>query len=480
MNLRESINRIEYLMSVFVTQVKGANAAGRTDINRNAETVLIPLFAEVYGYKNLKNLNATERADYPSIDLGDEVAKVAFQITSTPGINKVKDTLRKFADHELYKKYDRLIIYVLTERQKSYSEAAYKPIIQGLFNFNPDKDILDYRSILRDIADFQINEVRRIQNILEANFGEGKTPLFLQTEEQFTETVHLNLLELSFPQTLYIADFDEELNSLNYEQNKWSYGKSSPRQMVQNALEQRELKFGVDWECYQNQIFTFHNLGDVDLPLAQVIEKNTVIPLNPEKFYSVDENHERVFKTLLGRCLQQKLYRQRVLWQYEDKLFIFADWEGEASRTEQWRGERKNERVVYERVMKDNKPDEILRCKHLAFRTQYKRFGNKWYLLIKPEWFFSYDGYKRSFYGSERIDWLKRRENNSQVFNHLRFITYFLKYDKPPDLFVERHTYPFLSFGELLSLDSALVLDDNDWNPPRTEEEEEEALIFDL
>ena len=194
-------------------------------------------------------------------------------------------------------------------------------------------------------------------------------------------------------------------------------------------------------------------------------------------FYSVDENHERVFKTLLGRCLQQKLYRQRVLWQYEDKLFIFADWNGEARRTEQWRSERKNERVVYERVMKDNKPDEILRCKHLAFRTQYKRFGSKWYLLIKPEWFFSYDGYYRSFYGSKNIDWLKRHENNSQVFNHLRFIAHFLTYDKPLDLFVKRHTYPFLSFGKLLSLDFALALDDNDWNPPDTKEEDRSEQI---
>ena len=480
MHLRESINRIEYLMSVFVNQVKSANAAGRTDINRNAETALIPLFVEVYGYKNLKNLNVIERANYPGIDLGDERARVAFQITSTPGIDKVKDTLQKFADYELYEKYDRLIIYVLTERQQSYSESACKSIIQDRFAFNPGEDILDYRDILRNIEGFQIDHVRRIQNILEANFGESRTPLFLQIEEQFTETVHLNLLELFFPATLYIADFDEELISLSYKHNKVTYRRSPPRnsrEVVRNVLEQRELKFGVDWECYQNQILTFHNLRDGDLPLAQVIDKNAVTPLKPEMFYSVDENHERVFKTLLGRCLQQKLYHQRVLWQYQDKLFIFADWNREARRIEQWRSERKNERVVYERVMKDNKPDEILRCKHLAFRTQYKCFGSKWYLLIKPEWFFSYDGYYRSFYGSKNIDWLKRHENNSQVFNHLRFIAHFLKYDKPLDFFVERHNYPFLSFGKLLGLDSALVLDDDDWNPPDTKEEDKSGQI---
>ena len=479
MNLLESRNRINKLLSIFVAEIEGATALNQTDINRISETILIPLFAAVYDYKNLKNLNTTAHANYPGIDLGDEVAKVAFQITSRPGIDKVKDTLQKFADYELYKKYDRLIIYILTRRQKSYSEAAYKPIIQDLFNFNPDQDILDYRSILRDISDFQINQVSRIQNILEANFGEGKTPLFLQTEEQFTETVNLNLLELFFPKTLYIADFNKELVSPSCEHNKGGYRRSSPREVVRNTLEQRGLKFGVDWEYYQNQIVTFRDLSDQGLPLAQIVHKDTVMRLDPEEFYSIDENHERVFKAMLGRCLQQKLYHQRVLWQYEEKLYIFADLDGAATRTEQWQGDRENKRVVYERVMKDNKPDEILRCKHLAFRTQYKRFGSTWYLLIKPEWFFSYDGYKRSFYGSENIDWLKRQEKNSQVFNHLRFIAHFLTYDDPPDFLVKKYPYPFLSFGKLLSLGSAPALDDNDWKPSK-EENSGQIFMFDL
>ena len=466
------------MLSVFVTRVKGATAMGQTDINTVSETVLIPLFAEIYGYKKLQNLNTTEHANYPGIDLGDEVSRVAFQITSTSNIGKVKDTLQKFVDHKLYKKYDRLIIYVLTERQKSYSEAAYKSIIQDKFDFNSGKDILDYRNILRDIADFQINKTHRIQDILESNFGEGSTPLFLQVEEQVTERVHLNLLELFFPQTIYTAEIikSENRTSLSHKEKRKTYRKKSSRDIVQDKLKQYGLRFGVDWEYHRNQIVTFHDLRDDYLPLAQIVDKGTVTQFSPEEFYETDENYERVFKALLGRCLQQKLYQQRVLWQNEAKLFIFADVNGAATRTESWYDKKVSERVVYERKMKDNKPDEILRCKHLAFETQYKFFENKWYLLIRPEWFFSYDGYKQSFYSSGDVDWLKKRENNSQVFNHLRFIVYFLKHEKSPDLFVKRRTYSFLSFGKLLSLDSAPALDDNGWNPPPEEEEHSEHI----
>lgn len=441
MNLLESRNRINNLMSVFVAQVKGATAMGHTDINTASETVLIPLFAEIYDYKNLQNLNTTEQANYPSIDLGDEVARVAFQITSTPDIGKVKDTLQKFVTHELYKKYDRLIIYVLTERQRSYSETAYKSIIQDKFDFNSKKDILDYRNILSDIADFQIDKIHRVQDILESNFGEGRRPLFLQVDERATETVHLGLLELFFPETLYTAEIIESENqalSSHKYKRKILYRQNSSREIVQNKLKQCGLKFGADWEYHGNQIVTFHDLRDDYLPLAQIVDRGTVTQFTPEEFYETDENYERVFKTLLRRCLQQKLYHKRVLWQHEAKLFIFADVDEARTRTESWHDKRYSERVVYERVMKNNKPNEILNCKHLAFGTQYKFFANKWYLLIKPEWFFSSDGYRQSLYGSESIDWLKKQENNGHVLNHLRFIVYFLTHEKPPDLFVNR------------------------------------------
>ena len=471
-------------MSAFVAEVEGATAMGQTDINTISETVLIPLFAEVYGYENIQNLNATERANFPGIDLGDKVARVAFQITSTTTLTKIKDTLKNFIRYKLYKEYDRLIIYVLTERQRSYSVSACKSIIQDKFSFDPDKDILDYRNILKEIAKFQIDKVRPIQDILEANFGKDNIPLLLQADDRFTERVHLNFLELSFPETLYMAEYMADLENKKRAKRK-IYNKINPsRKIVQEDLKKRKLKFGVDWVYHKNQIVTFHDLRDDDLPLAQIVDKGTVTPFSPEEFYETDENYERVFKELLGRCLQQKLYHRRVLWQYEAKLFIFADVDGEATRTEQWYGKRESERVVYERKMKSNKPDEILHQKHLAFKTQYKFFGNKWYLLIKPEWFFSHDGYKQSFYSSERVDWLKKKENNSQVLNHLRFIVYFLKHDKPQDLFVKRriYPYPFLSFGELLSFDSAPALDDNSWNPPHAEEQEnsEQTPMFDL
>lgn len=472
MNLLKAQNRISELMSSFVTQVKGASAMGQTDINRVSETVLIPLFAEIYGYKKLRNLNFSERSNFPGIDLADDSARVAFQITSTSTIEKIKDTLQQFVDHQLFKRYDRLIVYILTEKQKSYAVNTLKQIIGNTFSFNPDKDTLDYRDLLKTVASFQVAKARIVQDILEANFAEGKPPLFPEGEEKATETVHLNLLEISFPYTLYVADLitydgrPRKTRSRNKAGVRSRKSINKPREKVQTALGQLGLKFSLDWETHENKIITFHDLNDDNLPLSEIVDKGTITPLSPDEFYGVDENYERVFKSLLGRCLQQKLYRRQVQWQNEEKLYIFCEVDGMAERVEKWRGKKETERSVYWRTMKTNKPEEIWYCKHLAFRTQYKYFGSRWYLLVKPEWFFSRDGYKRSYYNADKVDWLKKQEGNKQVAYHLSFIVHFLKYDRPPDLLTTTNTYPFLSFGDVIGFDSAPTLDDLTWNPP--------------
>ena len=158
MNLEQSLKRINELMSFFVTQIKCGTAMGKTDLNKVAENILIPIIAEVYGYRNLENLNFTKGINYPSVDLGDETARVAFQITATRGIEKVQDTLTKFVEHKLYEKYDRIIIHIITEKQEKYSDKEINRIIQGKFSFDVKKDILDYRDILGEVLNSKLRK----------------------------------------------------------------------------------------------------------------------------------------------------------------------------------------------------------------------------------------------------------------------------------------------------------------------------------
>ncbi len=96
-------------------------------------------------------------------------------------------------------------------------------------------------------------------------------------------------------------------------------------------------------------------------------------------------------------------------------------------RFESWTGEKESSRAVLERFMKLAEPDEVWYYKHRAFEAKFKRISNKWFLLILPDWFFSFDGFRKSEFHANDLKWLKKKANTGIVFTDFRFIHYFLR-----------------------------------------------------
>lgn len=176
MSLQHSLMRIEELMAWFVIRVSGANAAGRTDLNTIAETLLIPLFAEVYNYRNLKNLNS-EKINFPAIDLGDDDAKVAFQITARSDISKIRSTLQKFENFNLHQRYSTLYIYDLVNKQRKFRDNLRKTVEKDGYFFDRGSCVLDYHDVIREASGLSIEKVLKIQSILESYLEEKSARL---------------------------------------------------------------------------------------------------------------------------------------------------------------------------------------------------------------------------------------------------------------------------------------------------------------
>lgn len=94
--------RISQLLSRFREQVKILNSNGEFSINIHAENILINVLNKIYDC-NLENVNYVEGKTYPSVDLRDRTKRIAFQVTSTADLEKVKHTLTKFIENDLYK-----------------------------------------------------------------------------------------------------------------------------------------------------------------------------------------------------------------------------------------------------------------------------------------------------------------------------------------------------------------------------------------
>ena len=137
--------------------------------------------------------------------------------------------------------------------------------------------------------------------------------------------------------------------------------------------------------------------------------------------------------------------------------------------------------------MKTGEPDEVWYFKHRAFEAKFKKISDKWFLLILPDWFFSFDGFNKSDFHADDLKWLKRKANTETVFNDFRFIHYFLE-NRGNNLLQEKNSKRFLRFGNYISFENAPFLYDEAWNPPEmkkkkieeTEQESTQGNLFDL
>lgn len=490
-NLLHTRNRITELLAISAFQAKAYSAAGHTDFNKVSEDVFVPLFRQIFNLPDLKNLNAEAKKNFPAIDLADDKAKVAFQVTATADSQKIIETLKTFVQKRLYEKYSRLVFHIITEKKGSYPAKAIADAIQGKFAFDIDTDIIDYRDLVSLCNKFQLDKASKIKRVLEANFGRGDYSVFSEKQKEPFEEVALNIIQVEFPDKLFIANLD--INREEIVQN--SHGAlrmdDPTRAIIRHyILEQLKLEFFSGWHLFKNQLITFHDLYDESTFLSRIIDRGTIDPITPERFYvingQVDVNRENVFKTLLRKTLQEQLYQQDVEWQFEEGLFIFMEngterkkkkaikrkKDGEIvedeltifKRYETWVGEKESSRAVLEKLMKTDSPHEVWYYKHRAFKARFKHISGKWFLLVLPDWFFSYDGFRKSRFHADDLKWLKRKANTGIVFTDFRFIHFFLK--NRGNALLRGKNRQFLQYGTYVTFENAPFLYDEAWNPP--------------
>jgi hypothetical protein len=455
-------------MSLLATQVETASAMQHYDIHKVSENLVLGVLRELYGWRSLRNLNASERTNFPGIDLADDVAGVAIQVTATPSLDKIKTTIETFLAHDLDKRYKRVIVYVLGRRQASYSQDAIDRATGGRFTLNASTDVLDHRDVCGFAAEVEPKRLAAALEVVRAYMRGGAAKGL--GEEDFNppastlERANLNLVEVYFPSMLYIADLRNDLDAFKLQKAR------NERKMVREALSGLNLRAPSDYEVSARQLITFHPLDELHGPFAPLIDLGTVTPLHPREYYGGSDDRERVFKSLLRFTLQQKLFKHGVRWMHEDGLFVFIPWrEGDLLREETWVGQRTSKRRVYERKLNKNDPNKTFLCKHFAFAADFVYSSGRWFVALSPDWYFSFgDNFRRSAYADANLSWLKKKEVNRTVADHFRFLTSWLSALDQDDLFESvKSPAATLALGETVSFSNHPALPDNSWLPLR-------------
>lgn len=421
-------NELRDVVSRIISQVDLSTKQGRLDINLSLEDALIPILKAAYNLPNLINLNRRQK-NFPGIDLGDDHDRVAFQVTATNSLEKVKKTLTHFVSKQFYNTFDELYILMLTNKQTSYSQAAIDQITNGAFQFSAKTHIIDLGDILSKVAGLRIPAQERVLTDFKLILGDINAYLdFNASEGHQSHTLTSNLIAVTPPKTVYVAELlinEASVLAQAREQLNFRKNSCSRQSLVKMAL----ILNGTDtdsWVCFENRIFTFENI--INSGIRHIVDIGTIEELEtPDLSDSDIDDNINIFKLLLNGHVRETLKPHNVVYDRRDKFYFFKphhpDDEG---RKEDWIGKKKSTRRVYEKIISKKEPSRIAHHVHLSFELSFTQVAEQWYALVVPSWFYTYDGSRRSRFHEDLLSKQKRLEFNQSVRNIVRFLAYYL------------------------------------------------------
>jgi len=257
------------------------------------------------------------------------------------------------------------------------------------------------------------------------------------------EALLSNLLPVTtLPERIYIAttDFRE-------------------RHQLIEVLKSKSQAFGVEWILKNKQILSFRDLWEH--PFREVCDVGTVEDFGIQEWSdSEDGDRQREFVQLLNCALREKLRLFSVA--FEPKLpfrcyYFRGNEKLEAVTFGYFGGKKETDREVFKPYFK--KDGTVRYCRHSALKGQFYRFGGRWYLEVTPTYYFTINGIRRAKYYEDALKGIKRLERNLAVRGQVVMWAELLT--RPGDMY--RPDYPYLGFGEPLSFDLDVGLDDEAW-----------------
>lgn len=230
------------------------------------------------------------------------------------------------------------------------------------------------------------------------------------------------------------------------------------------------------WTLRDKKILAFHDLDES--PWSEVCESGTVEGIETSEWSeSEDDDRRRQFVQILNQTLRSQLLPKVRYWPKDDcYAYVGSLEDGTQKRSYQSLKNRSSLSVVtkYENKAKDGRTFEWLR--HLAFRGQFRRLEDQWYLEITPTYRFTWDGLIPYYYHEDALKGIKRLEGNRAVLSPVLFWADYLR--SPGQLFST--SKKLLEFGELLEFDIEVGINDQRWKKEDPDAPPDEASDSEL
>ena len=273
---------------------------------------------------------------------------------------------------------------------------------------------------------------------------------------QKTETLYTNLLKVTFlAPKIHVAGTNHRKDG-----------------SVWKEFNLMEVKVGPEWILTDKKIFSFHKLDEP--PFNAICDLGTCESFDTREWAdSKDEDIKRQFVKLLNKCLRKKTRLFGLEFNETHKHYHFRPTRELRVRKVSYQSLKKRaSREVFKQYVNKNDPTQKTYCRHSAFKGYFLRLGNEWYLEIFPTYHFTSDGYSKHKFRDELLQGIKRMDRNPAVLGQLLM---WADYLSQPTQNLFSSEYPFLRFGELVTVESNISLPDDVWN--NTEEEDEAKIL---
>ena len=343
--------------------------------------------------------------------------------------------------------------YRCAQKDLEYWLQGNVPII--LVVCRPDTDEAYWVSVRDYFSDLATQKTRKVlfdkqRNRFDASCATALKRLALPTDSgiyfaplQKTEILYTNLLKVtSLAPKIYVA-------GTNYrtEGSVW------------REFNLMEVKIGPEWILTDKKIFSFHKLDEP--PFNAICDLETCESFDTREWTdSKDENTKRQFVKLLNKCLREKTRLLGLKFNEAHKHYHFRPTrELRVRKVPYQSSKRRTSREVFKQYMKKSDSSQRAYCRHSAFEGQFLRLGDEWYLEITPTYHFTSDGYSKHNFRDELLQGIKRVERNPDVLGQLLMWENYLSQST---LFSSE--YPFLRFGQLVTVDIDTSLPDDVWS----------------
>uniref|UniRef100_UPI0022E81F93 SMEK domain-containing protein n=1 Tax=Phocaeicola plebeius TaxID=310297 RepID=UPI0022E81F93 len=386
MHRKEKIEKIAELFARFRTEVESLNSLNLYDINIHAENVIIPILNLVYEI-NLVNIN-NQVKNSAAIDLVDTENRIAIQVTSTATGEKIKHTINEFVKNKRPEDYDRLLVYIITEKQKRYSDSIFSVVNDNKLEFS-EKDILDYSDILKEINSFiSLAKIDSLLQLLKDEFCEeeiSKRKYLLEHKESIkTEILFPNILEIHIPSKVYVGiigiDRDDIITQSWSTPNKLKKSASMGK-VLRKAFDLMKISYCRDWFTFEDKILSFRPLDNRDEPLNRFVEIGTVEEYSINEFVNISYKYEEALLHLINRSIEELVSYKNIQWLSKEKYFRFKPIGIPRERKITWKNKKVATRSVVAEVWNDEKK-QILYFRQLTFKIQSFRSNEKWFISI--------------------------------------------------------------------------------------------------